>query len=101
MFIYNITIKVNRPISDQWMKWQMEEHIPDIMATELFNDYKVYRLHDQDDSESLTFIFQFHTSDRNNYDQYIKEHAPRLREKTFQKWRDGFIAFRSLLETVQ
>ena len=101
MFIYNITIKVNNAIADKWLQWQLEEHVPEIMATNLFDEYKFYRLLDQDDSEGPTFIFQFYTSRRKNYDDYIKAHAPKLREKAFTKWGNGFIAFRSLMQAVQ
>lgn len=101
MLIYNVTIKINNSILDEWMKWQMEEHIPEIMSTQLFKEYKCFRLLDQDDSEGPTFIFQYYTADRKNYDQYIQEYAPLFREKALKKWGNGFIAFRSLLQSVQ
>ena len=101
MLIYNITIKVNNAIADEWLKWQLEEHIPEMMSTGLFDQYKFFRLLEQDDTQGPTFVFQFYTSDRKSYDQYIKEHAPGLREKALKKWGDGFIGFRSLLEAVQ
>ena len=101
MLIYNITIKVNNAIAKEWLKWQLEEHIKDIMSTGLFDQYKFFRLLEQDDTEGPTFVFQFYTTDREKYDQYIHEHAPMLRENALKKWGDGFIAFRSLLEAVQ
>jgi hypothetical protein len=101
MFIYNITIKVNNSIAQEWMKWQMEEHVPEIMATGLFTEFKIFRLLDQDDYEGPTFVFQYYADERKKYDRYIREYAPRLIEKAFQKWGNGFITFRSLLERVQ
>ena len=101
MFIYNITIKINNAILHDWMKWQTEEHIPAIMATKLFAGYTIFRLLEQDDSDGATYVFQYHTASKNNYLQYIREYAPALREKAIKKWGDGFIAFRSLMESVQ
>ncbi|HEY8689924.1 MAG TPA: DUF4286 family protein [Chitinophagaceae bacterium] len=101
MFIYNLTIKVNNAILDEWMKWQTEEHIPEIMSTQLFAEHKFFRLLEQDDSEGPTFVIQYLTPVKENYDKYINEHAPKLREKAFKKWGDEFIAFRSLLQAVQ
>ena len=101
MFIYNITIKVNNAIQDEWMQWQQEVHIPEIMLTGLFERYQVFRLLDQDDAEGPTFIFQFHTASEENYRRYLREFAPGLREEAFEKWDPGFIAFRSLLRSVQ
>ncbi len=57
MFIYNITIKVNNAILKEWMKWQMEEHIPEGMSTNLFDQYKFFRLLNQDDTEGPNFVF--------------------------------------------
>ena len=101
MFIYNITIKVNNFILDEWMKWQQEEHIPEIMATRLFDEYKVFRLLEQDETEGTTYIIQYFTSEKDNYNIYIKNFAQPLREKALKKWGDGFIAFRSLLQAVK
>ncbi len=101
MFIYNLTIKVNNSILDEWVKWQTEEHIPEIMSTQLFIEHKFFRLLEQDDSEGPTFVIQYFTPVKENYDKYINEYAPKLREKAFKKWGDRFIAFRSLLQAVQ
>ncbi len=101
MFIYNITTKVSAAISDKWIKWQREEHIPEIMSTQLFDEHKLFRLLEQDDLEGPTFVIQYYTAVKENYDKYIKEFAPELREKAYKKWGNQFIAFRSLLQAVQ
>ncbi len=101
MFIYNITTKVSAAISDKWVQWQREEHIPEIMSTQLFDEHKFFRLLEQDDSEGPTFVIQYFTPLKENYEKYIKEFAPELREKAFKKWGNQFIAFRSLLQAVQ
>ena len=101
MFIYNITFKVDHAILEEWINWQKEEHIPEIMATRFFNDYKFFRLLDQDESEGPTYIVQYFTDAKENYDQYIHQFAPMLREKAIIKWGDKIISFRSLLQSVQ
>lgn len=101
MFIYNITIKINNAILHDWMKWQTEEHIPEIMATKLFELYMIFHLLEEDESDGTTYVFQYHTSSKNNYLQYVREFAPALRDKAIKRWGNGFIAFRSLLESVQ
>jgi hypothetical protein len=101
MFIYNITTKVNTAIANDWIKWQKDEHIPEIMASDLFDEFKFYHLLNQDDSDGHTYIIQFFTPEKDKYDHYIKTFAPMLREKALTKWGNGFISFRSLLEHVQ
>ncbi len=100
MIIYNITVKVSSTIADEWINWQVNEHIPEIMETKLFTDYKVLKLLNEDEAEGPTYVTQLFADNMLNYDAYINDHAPRLRKTAISKWGDQFIAFRSLLETV-
>ncbi len=101
MFVYNITIKVDNAILEEWIEWQKDEHIPDIMSTNLFDNYNFFRLLDQDDTDGQTFVFQYYTQVRKNYDQYIQKYASVFREKAVVKWGDGVFAVRSLMQSVQ
>lgn len=100
MICYNITIKIDPQIEQEWIKWQKEEHIPDVMSTGLFNEYKFFKLLDQDESEGLTYIVQYFSSSIEQYKKYIQLFAPLLREKAFAKWGDRFVAFRTAMEVV-
>lgn len=101
MFIYNITNKVNISIADEWLQWQREEHIPEIISTNLFTEFKIFRLLDQDDIEGITYIIQYFTLEKDKYETYLEKFAPALREKAINKWGERFIAFRSLLQSVK
>jgi hypothetical protein len=101
MLLYNITTKVDNAISDEWLQWQRKIHVPEIMASGLFYEYRVYRLLEQDDSEGKTYITQFLTDSEKNFEEYLLHFAPGLREKAIVKWGDQIVAFRTLLENVQ
>jgi hypothetical protein len=94
-------MKVQADISEDWIRWQKEEHVPEIMRTNLFYDFKIYRLLDVDDSDGPTYITQFFSETKDNYDRYVNEFAPALRKKANEKWGDRFIGFRTFLEGVQ
>jgi hypothetical protein len=101
MIVYNITIKVNLPIADEWLAWQRQEHIPEIMATKLFDEYKMFLLLEQDEDEGITFTVQYFTSSKERYQKYISAFAPALREKAFAKWGNQFTGFRTIMEAVK
>jgi hypothetical protein len=101
MILYNITMKVNPSIEEEWIKWQKEEHIPEIMSTGFFTDHKFLRLLEQDDIEGKTFAVQYFAKNMNDYQEYIDKHASNIRKKALQRWGDGFISFRTLMEVVQ
>lgn len=100
MIVYNVTIKVSPAIEEGWLVWQLQEHIPEIMATGLFTEYKFFRLLEQDDSEGATYVVQYFTSAMENYQRYLQEYASIFRQKSFTKWNDQFIAFRTIMEMV-
>lgn len=101
MFIYNVTIKVGTRISGPWLQWLLSEHIPEIIRTKCFHDFRVVRLLDIDDSEGPTYAIQFEAHSKADYNRYIELYAGEMRKKSFDKWGDQFIAFRSLMEVVK
>src|SRR6266496_2943928 len=98
MFVYNITVKVDNKIVQQWLQWQREVHIPEIMATNLFTDNKIFKLLEQDDDDTSTYVLQYFAETKENYYRYINEYAPGFREKALEKWGNNFIAFRTLMQ---
>lgn len=101
MIVYNTTIKVSLHIADEWVAWQKQEHIPEILATKLFDDYEMYRLMEQDEEDGITFTIQYFTTSKERYQKYISSFAGVLREKAFAKWGNQFTAFRTVMEAVK
>ena len=101
MIIYNITTKVDHSVSEEWLRWQKEIHIPEIMATGFFSDHQFYKLLEHDDETGTIFVTQFYCASRINYDTYILQSAPQLRKQAFDKWGDKIVSFRTLLQNVQ
>jgi hypothetical protein len=101
MIIYNVTIKVETQIADAWLQWLLNEHIPSVMQTNCFVDYKVVRLLEVDDSEGPTYAVQYYARSKADYNRYIELHSSGLRKISFEKWGERFIAFRSVMEVVK
>ena len=98
MIIYNVTIKVNNEVVSEWVGWMKQIHIPELMRTGLFIDYRLCRLLEQDEAEGVTYIAQYFCDNLENYNTYISEHAQGMREKGFKKFGNKFIAFRTVME---
>ena len=101
MIIYNITIKVEKQIADDWLQWMLNEHINDIMQSKCFVDFILVRLLDVDDSEGQTYAVQYYAESKSDYNRYIQLHSSEMRKRSFDKWKDQFIAFRSVMEVVK
>lgn len=99
--IYNVTVKVDASIANEWLKWLLEEHIPEIMQTGCFTDKRVVRLLEVDDSEGPTYAIQYSADSKADYNHYIAVHSQRLQKGSYDKWGDRFIVFRSVMEVVE
>ena len=100
MIIYNVTIKVDKSISEEWLKWLQEEHITDVVSTGCFTGARVLRLLETDETEGPTYAIQYEAESKSLYNQYIQKFADTMRARSFEKWGDKFIAFRSVMQIV-
>lgn len=100
MIIYNVTIKVDPVIANDWLKWLNDEHIPDILATGCFTKARVFHLLEMEESDGPTYSVQYEAANKGDYERYLSSFATDMRKKATDKWHNQFIAFRSVLELV-
>ena len=98
--LYNITIKVNLDIQLEWLQWMKEVHIPEVMSTGFFVEYKISRILEQDESDGVTYAIQYLCSSLDDYETYRDRFAPALQLKHAERFKDKFVAFRTIMEVV-
>ena len=101
MYVLNITTKVNHAIAEEWKNWMLLEHIPEMLSTKLFTSNNFYILLDQENDEGLTYVSQYFFDDINNYNSYVKDISKAFTEKSILKWSNGFISFKTIMQSVQ
>jgi hypothetical protein len=99
MYIYNVTINIEESVHREWMKWMREVHIPDVMRTGCFIDNRMLRVLTEED-EGMTYSIQYTFLEMSDMEEYRENHAPRLQKDTLEKFKDKFVAFRTLLEIL-
>ena len=99
MIIYSVTINIDDDVQQDWLHWMKEVHIPDVMSTGLFVENRLLKLLNVDD-QGTTYSIQYMMRSMDDYETYQKDHAPRLQAEHTQRYRDKFVAFRTLLEVV-
>ncbi len=102
MYIYNVTIKVTASIEKEWINWMKEEHLAEVIATGSFDRYSFFKLIEPIDEEDdgITYIAQYFTNTLERYKTYIDIHAPLLREKGYARFGNQFIAFRTVMKSI-
>ncbi|MFY8129067.1 MAG: DUF4286 family protein [Chitinophagaceae bacterium] len=100
MYIYNVTIKLQWQIHDEWLAWMKQTHITNVLNTKCFTDYKMVRLLDIDEDEGPTYAVQYFCNSLNDYEHYINNFANSLRQEGTEKFGNKFIGFRTLMQIV-
>ncbi len=98
--IYNVTIKLAEAIHKDWLQWLKEEHVPEVIKTGCFTHAAILRLMEVDETDGPTYAIQYFAESKGLYNNYIEIYAPLMRQKSFDKWGNQFIAFRSVMQVV-
>lgn len=77
-----------------------QTHIPEVMQTGCFTEYKLVRLLETDETAGPTYAVQYYATNRADYEKYLQLFAPKMRNEGIVLWGDKMIAFRSLMEIV-
>lgn len=99
MIIYSVTVKIEKESETNWVKYMRKDHIPDVMATGCFMEYRFSKLL-MDDPEGTNYSIQYLCQDMETLKKYQDNHAKDLQTEHTEKFKDKFVAFRSLLEVV-
>lgn len=100
MIIYNVTIKIDLSVHDVWLMWMKEDHIPKVMETGCFTQYKMYRILEEDTRDGITYAIQYFANNITDYFTYQQNFAPALQKETKDTFPDKFVAIRTILKEV-
>ncbi len=101
MIIYNVTVKIEAAIHEEWLKWMKEVHIPDVMATQCFERYQICKLLHQEEDGGMTFAFQYSCKTMQDLQHYNINYAARLQKEHTERYKNRYVAFRTLMEVVE
>lgn len=101
MIYYNVTINIEDDVHQAWLKWMIEVHLPEVMATGFFLSNGMSKLLSrQPDETGTTYVIQYLANSMADYETYRDEYAPALQAKTKALFDGKFVAFRTLMEKV-
>lgn len=100
MIIYNVTCNVEQEISDEWLKWMIEIHIPEVMDTGIFVSVQINKVLSIDDSGE-TYAIVYSCESMKDLHKYQVKFAPMLQQKHTDRYGTKVVAFRTLLEEIR
>jgi len=101
MVLYNVTIGIDTSAESEWLEWMKNKHIPNVMATGMFVEHKIFKVLNQEEEESTSYSVQYFAESVDKVVKYLDDFAPPLVEEHRKKFQDRHVAFRTLLDQVQ
>lgn len=101
MILYNVTVNIDRGSEADWLHWMKQVHIPEVLATGMFMENRIFKLiSPPEENEGTTYSVQYFANSLQKLDNYLENYAPALIQKHAERYRDHFVAFRTVLELV-
>ena len=100
MIIYSVTVKIDLDVHDEWLSWMKTVHIPDVMATGKFVDYRMLKILAENESDGISYNIQYRAKTMSDYFDYLNNFAEKLQVEHSQKYKDKYVAFRTILKEV-
>ena len=100
MIVYNVTVTIDTLIHEEWLEWMKNKHIPDVLSTGCFVSGRVFRVMGTDPAADggVSFAVQYQANTMGDYQRYQRMYAPRLQQEHAARYKDRFVALRTLLE---
>lgn len=99
MLLYNVTFIIEDSSAEIWLQWMQEVHIPEVLATGLFVSNRLLKVIDSP-NEGVTYCSQYVAQSMDDYNTYQDQFAPALQEDLNTRFKDKFVAFRTLMEYI-
>ena len=99
MVLYNLTIAVEPQQSNEWLDYMRSEHIPKIMATGWFINYRICQIPPSGDAE-MAFAVQYTAPTEAHFRRYEAEFAAKLRGEYQGRFGQSTGLFRTILKII-
>ncbi len=99
MIIYNVTVNIDNDVHDDWLHWMKTVHVPDVVATGCFTDGNIFKIM-VDEQQGTSYSIQYKANSMDDVNRYLETFAPALREQHTARYKDKFVAFRTLLQHI-
>lgn len=99
MIVYSVTVNIEEEVHADWLAWMKNKHIPDVMASGIFKEYRLLKVISRNEGEEgFSYNIQYSCPTMADLHKYQVNHAPALQKEHSDRYEGKFVAFRTLLE---
>jgi len=100
VIVYEVTLWVQREVEDAFRDW-LDGHVREILSLPGFRSATLFeRLDAEDDAGTLVLCTHYRLRDQAALDDYLREHASRMRADGQARFGGRFRAERRVLQTL-
>lgn len=96
MLIYEVTARVSPEIEAEFTQW-LHAHLVEMKGLDPIEDALLFRSIDES-GDDVVFVSHYRMASRSAYEDYLENHAPRMRADGIARFGERFRASRRLLQ---
>lgn len=100
MILYNLTIKIEEDIEEEWLEWMQIEFIPKAMSTDTFSDHRLCRLLNLDELDGATYALQLFCKNMDQLKAFQNQEEQELQLKLVRKFPNRLVFFPTAMEVL-
>ncbi|PCI33038.1 MAG: hypothetical protein COB60_08335 [Flavobacteriaceae bacterium] len=101
MYIYSVTVNIEKNVEKEWLDWMRNTHIPAVLNTKKFNKALMSQVMIEEEMGGVTYSVQYTCNSKETLQAYHQENADALRQETERKFAGKYVAFRTELQIIQ
>ncbi len=98
IFLYNVTIGIDKEIESEWLEWMKKYYLPTAMKTGAFSEFKIYKVLTHEDETSVSYSVQYFSDAIEKIVQYLNNDGKMLVEEHRARFKDKHVVFNTLLQ---
>ena len=98
IFLYNVTIGIDKEIESEWLTWMKEYYLPKAMGSGAFTEHKIYKVLTHEDEGSVSYSIQYFSDAIEKIVHYLNNDGKSLAEELRARYKEKHVAFNTLLQ---
>ncbi len=100
MILYNLTIKIDEAIKNDWLSWIQEVFIPMAMETDTFTEHRLCRLLELEDPDGETYALQLFCHNTEELEAFRQKEELALQSALVHRFPDQLVFFPTAMEVL-
>ena len=100
MYLYSVTINIDKTAEQEWLDFMQDKHIADVLNSGYFTKASMRKVLHNNDENTTTYNIEYLTESAAKYNEYTQKAAPALQKDVADKFAGKFTAQRAFYQIV-